>query len=83
MNMTHVTRGLRGDYSPGRGDLTGNRHLHNLDAKDARQDAISNTKNALVAEPLTIVHGRGGQSWAVPTAAYDAILATAEIGARR
>lgn len=82
MNTTHVSRGTRGDYSPGRGDLTGARHLRNLDEKDERTAAINSTKVALIEEPLVIVHGPGKQTWAVPRAAYEAILAAAEIGAR-
>ena len=78
--MTTHSRGLRGDYSPGRGDITGNKYLADLDEADERQEAITHTTNALREDPLVVVRGRGGQSWAVPRGAYDAIL---EVGARR
>lgn len=80
--MTHISRGTYGDFSPRHGDLTGNRHMANLAAKEDRDAAINSTKNALVEEPLVIVRGPGKQVWAVPRAAYDAILAAAKIESR-
>lgn len=75
---THVSRGTYGDFSPRHGDLTGARHMANLEAKADRETAINNTKNDLVEMPLVIVHGPGKQVWAVPRDAYQAILAIAE-----
>ncbi len=77
--MTYApARGTYGDFNPRHGDLTGNRHMANLAAKEDRDAAINNIKNDLVDMPLTIVRGPGKKTWAVPTEAVEAILAAAE-----
>ncbi len=79
--MTHVTRGLRGDYKPNIHDFTGQKYLRSLAEKDDRNAAINRTINALREDTVTIIHERGVGSWAVPTHVVDLIRAAIERGA--
>lgn len=74
MNGTHIATGLRGDYSPCRGDVTGARFLSLIEEKDEREVAINHTVNALREDPLvTVIPEKGGASWAVPTHVVELI----------
>ena len=80
MNTTHVSRGLRGDYSPGRGDMTGARYMANLADKDNREAAVTHTINSLREDPIVIVPERGGASWACPKHLVELIRSHIERG---
>jgi hypothetical protein len=73
-------RGLRGDFNPRRGDLTGSRYLSKLEEKEEREKAIEATLNELRdGTPLVLVPIPGGGSRAVSRAVYERLL---EIGAQ-
>ncbi len=78
--MTMTSRGLRGDYAPGRADITGNRYLRNLDEKADRDLAIGHTVNSLHEDPITIIPERAGASWAVPSHVIELIRAAIDRG---
>jgi hypothetical protein len=70
VGATHVARGLRGDWNPNDrpGDLTGRKYLQQADQKILRDDAIRETRNALIGnEPLEVVSTPGGRSFAIPS----------------
>jgi hypothetical protein len=79
--MTHaapIARGLRGSYEPGRGDLTGKRILTQADAKEDRDRALANTRNALMSDPVTAVVIPGGRTYLLPTELLNFIRAEAQ-----
>lgn len=80
MNTTHVSRGMRGDYSPGRGDLTGARHLANLADKEDREAALVHTINSLREDPIVIVPEHGGASWVVTKHVVELLRSAFERG---
>jgi hypothetical protein len=50
--MTNTpARGPRGDYQPGRGDLTGRKHVTASEEKARRDEAMKRTRNALLDQP--------------------------------
>lgn len=81
MTNTHIATGLRGDYNPARGDLTGHRYLALLDANDEREAGINHTTNALREDPnLIVIPEKGGAPWTVPTHVVELIRAAIERG---
>lgn len=70
IGTTHVARGQRGDYDPSArpGDLTGRRLIANADAKVLRDNAIRETRNAMVGgtEALELVSLPAGRTFAIP-----------------
>jgi hypothetical protein len=70
--MTHA---LRGGHIPGRGDLTGARIQALAGARQDRDTALANTRNALVSDPVTTVSLPGGRSYLIPVEVVDHLLA--------
>lgn len=79
---THVARGTRGDWAGARpGDLTGKQYLASQQQKTGRLEAVNFTINELRDNPnIVIVPIKGGASYAVPRAAYEAIVAATKRG---
>jgi hypothetical protein len=76
--MTNTpARGPRGDYQPGRGDLTGRKHVTASEEKARRDEAMKRTRNALLDQPAEVIDTDEG-AYLVPRAAYRAIVALAE-----
>jgi hypothetical protein len=68
-------RGTYGDFSPGRGDITGRKFLNNAGRKQDRDQAKRATANALAGdEPCELV-SVGPRAYLVPKVAADAIRA--------
>lgn len=74
--MTHAA--LRGSYQPARGDLTGKRILAQADAKEDRDHALANTRNALMSDPVTAVVIPGGRTYLLPTELLNFIRTEAQ-----
>jgi hypothetical protein len=76
IGTTHVSRGTRGDYDPSTrpGDLTGRRLLAQAGAKEDRDAALANTRNALISDPVTEVKLDGGRSYLVPVEVVNHLL---------
>lgn len=62
--MNHTA--LRGQHTPGRGDLTGAR-AQALSARKTDNDAaLANMRAALVSDPVEVIAVPGGRSYLVP-----------------
>jgi hypothetical protein len=62
-------RGLRGDYQPQHGDLTGRTYLRQQEEKDIREKAIKETVNAMRdGTPLVMVNIPGSVTYVIPRA---------------
>jgi len=80
--MTSPARGLRGDYHPENNphDLTGNRHIANIAAKDELLAGQAHLIEATKTGPHTMLYEKGGAPYAVPTHVVELICAAHDRG---
>lgn len=67
----YMNSDTRGSFSAGRGDLCGARYAEGLASKKATPDAVRNTRNALIDEPIELVKVPGGATYAIPRVVYN------------
>jgi hypothetical protein len=70
--MTHA---LRGGHVPGPHDLTGRKIAALSGAREDRDIALANTRNALASDPVTTVSLPGGRTYLVPVEVVNHLIA--------